>query len=87
MVRIGQQEIYEYFKKQFLAGHTEFLSMRKVSRDLNLDYSNTCKKIVKLYMWGYLEVKVKDRWKREYRIKEEFINDDEEAKSIFGRKS
>jgi len=86
VVRLGQNEIFDFLKNQYLSGNKEHFSIRQISDKLKLHYPTTSKQVVRLYAWGYLDIKVKERWKREYRIKKKYIEIDEEPSSIFGRK-
>ena len=89
MVIIRQDEVYNFFRKEYLTGNKEFMSCRDVYKKLGctVEYSHICKLISKLFLWDYLDIEVREVWKRKYRIKEKYVYlEGVIPQSIFGRK-
>jgi len=82
---IGQDEVLDFFRKQYLSGNKSFMCVNDVIKQFpNVNARGVRCSILKLYAWGYLDIYLKDRWKRHYKIKEEYLGSLKKPHSPFG---
>lgn len=82
---MGQIEVYQWLNKMRLTGNHEYFKISEIHRGMKRD-GFSCSQpgvwgnVIKMEGQGYLEVKMTgkyDKWHRNFRLKEEFVNSNE----------
>jgi len=67
---IGQPELLEWFKNQYLSGEKKFFTINQICKaNKECNKYGLRNQVLKLYAYGFLEIEDKYVFKRKYRIK------------------
>lgn len=71
----NQQETLNWFRNQYLSGNTCFISLKQVCDSIkDRNQKGVRRDVIKLYAWGYLEIRVIKGWFRTYRIRKKYLS-------------
>ena len=73
---MGQSEVLEWFILKRVCGLDGWWTFRDVQNGMDIPYDVARRNVQRLYLFGYLDVKHKDGWRRYYRVKEKYIDND-----------
>lgn len=78
---MNQAVIFEWFQKQAVTGNHRFFTVKEISKslrddkDFNGSHHNISILLIKLYSFGYLELRDAHSWRRSYKLKAKFIKE------------
>lgn len=70
---MAQNDLLEWFRRQYITGYSPFYTMEEVKKLSNLN-GDINRQIRKLYAFGYLDIKLVAGKRAEYRIKKKYTN-------------
>lgn len=79
-ISMSQSEVFEFLKNKRLSGDDSYFSAKDICKSLNLSRNSVYDDLLKLRIYGFLEISVMFKKKRHtkilytgYRVKKEFI--------------
>lgn len=71
---MGQQEIIFFLQQQRKMGNDQYFSPKEIKKEFNVNMIAIRRQLLKLFEYGFLEVKAKNIWHRNYRLKYKYVN-------------
>ena len=72
---MGQHEVFNFLARQRKIGNNKYFESKEVYKALESNYIPTRRQLNQLYVYGYLEIRIKG-FTKTFRLKKKYINTD-----------
>lgn len=73
---MGQQEVLDYLIRIRLTGNNDFITISDISKGVGSNQGDIRRHVNRLYLNRVLELRHEGWWKRKFRVRSCFLNDD-----------